>query len=461
MPDDLVDLVRESAAEPLDTPNFAAMAARGRRQRTATRVLLGVVSALVLLVAGVVLWPSTPTGSPVISDGPSGPAGGELAELPVGWQWVQVGRARFGVPGDWRVVDTSQEVAAHCTLYYSTPPMVLTGPAPEPISCPAPDVTNPGPGLRATTLSGRADTTPPADADTVDINRWTAQRWIESRTTEVNGNPVESRFAVYRVDALDLYLMVRIDSAPVLADQIVATLSPAAVTSPSGTASESRGGQPYDSDAQMRPDLMVVTPNPAVPGETAEITYPEETPRGVAFVLERQLQDGSWDHVYFLIASPADRPDIRPEWFTAEQGAGWDDLGVGGPGPDRVVIPETAEPGQYRICTANAGDEFCTPMRVADAATLEGTDTGTFGAPAHAGLCESYDATMDAAATGAETREQAANVFHGQMDVLAATTISGNDIYFRGDVVGHVDIETAPAGGFYVAAAEWCYPDTQ
>jgi hypothetical protein len=30
-----------------------------------------------------------------------------------------------------------------------------------------------------------------------------------------------------------------------------------------------------------------------------------------------------------------------------------------------VTIPEVAEPGDYRICTGNAGDEFCTPIQVA------------------------------------------------------------------------------------------------
>lgn len=364
MRDDLVDLVQDAAAAPLQQPDFDAMVAKGRRQRTTTQVIGGTASALVLLVAGVVLWPSTPAESPVISDGPADRADGELAELPDSWQWVQVGRAQFGIPGDWQVVDTTEEIAAHCSLYYTTPPMALTGPAPAPISCPAPDVTHPGPGLRATTLTDSSGMTPPADADTVDVNGWAAQRWTGTRTTEVNGDIVEGQFAVYRVDALDLYIKVRTDSAPSLADQIMATLSSIAGTPSTQAPSEGGGGEPYDVDAQMRPDLMEVTPDPAAPGETVELTFPEETSRGLGFVLERRLQDGSWHHVYFLTVSPAGRPDIPPQWSTAEERPGWDDLGVGGPGPDRAVIPETAEPGDYRICTANAVDEFCTPLRI-------------------------------------------------------------------------------------------------
>ena len=364
MRDDLVDLVQDAAAEPLQQPDFDAMAARGRRQRTMTQVIGGAASALVLLVAGVVFWPSPSAESPVISDAPADRADGELAELPDGWQWVQVGQAQFGIPGDWQAIETTEEIAAHCSLYYTTPPMALTGPAPAPISCPAPDVTHPGPGLRATTLTASSGMTPPAEADTVDVNGWAAQRWTETRTTAVNGDIVEGQFAVYRVDALDLYIKVRTDSAPNLADQIMATLSSIAGTPSTQAPSEGDGGEPYDVDAQMRPDLMVATPDPAAPDETVELTFPEETSRGVAFVLERQLPDGSWDHVYFLIASRADGPDIRPEWFPADQPPNWSAGGVVGPGPDRVVVPATAEPGDYRICTANAGDEFCTPLRV-------------------------------------------------------------------------------------------------
>ena len=47
------------------------------------------------------------------------------------------------------------------------------------------------------------------------------------------------------------------------------------------------------------------------------------------------------------------------------EGYGYPDAGIGGPGPDRVLVPEDAEPGAYRICTANAGDDFCAPLQVA------------------------------------------------------------------------------------------------
>lgn len=115
----------------------------------------------------------------------------------------------------------------------------------------------------------------------------------------------------------------------------------------------------------MQPDLIVADPAAISPGGVVGLTFPEESNRGVLFVLERRVGD-SWAHRYDLLS---DGP-----------GAGWqrswhpvgaepivvEDIGVGGPGPDRVPIPETAEPGDYRICTGNAGENFCTPIRIGE-----------------------------------------------------------------------------------------------
>ncbi len=46
-------------------------------------------------------------------------------------------------------------------------------------------------------------------------------------------------------------------------------------------------------------------------------------------------------------------------------GYGVEDVGVGGPGPDHVRLSDGLAPGAYRICTANAGDEFCAPLTIA------------------------------------------------------------------------------------------------
>jgi hypothetical protein len=113
----------------------------------------------------------------------------------------------------------------------------------------------------------------------------------------------------------------------------------------------------------MRPDQIVVEPAEAVPGDVVGIGFPEEMTRGILFVLERQTADG-WLPAFFLTS---DGPG--PEWemrWSPPGGAGMavEDIGVGGPGPDHVLIPELAEPGSYRICTANAAEDVCAPIEV-------------------------------------------------------------------------------------------------
>ncbi len=127
---------------------------------------------------------------------------------------------------------------------------------------------------------------------------------------------------------------------------------------PSGAA------EPAEPAAAMRPDLIVADPGVAAPGAVVALTFPEETTRGILFVLERETGAG-WELQYYLTS---DGPGAG--WERTWQSAGADgiaveDIGVGGPGPDRVLIPEVAEPGSYRICTGNAGDEICTPIEVA------------------------------------------------------------------------------------------------
>lgn len=113
----------------------------------------------------------------------------------------------------------------------------------------------------------------------------------------------------------------------------------------------------------MRPDLIVADLERVEPGGVVALTFPENTDRGVLFVLERQTGD-SWAHRYDLLS---DGPG--EEWQRSWNAVGASPMavaaiGVGGPGPDRVPIPETAEPGDYRICTGNAGENFCTPIEI-------------------------------------------------------------------------------------------------
>lgn len=61
---------------------------------------------------------------------------------------------------------------------------------------------------------------------------------------------------------------------------------------------------PYDPDAEVRPDLLEISPDEASPGDRVELLYPQGTSRGVGFVLEERVDD-SWQVRYFLTV-----PDI-------------------------------------------------------------------------------------------------------------------------------------------------------
>jgi hypothetical protein len=109
---------------------------------------------------------------------------------------------------------------------------------------------------------------------------------------------------------------------------------------------------------------MRVQPSDARPRDEVELHFPEETERGVAHVLEERVGDG-WQLRYYLTSATEDHSDsIR--WAPVGEDYSWIDLPVGGPGPDRIVIPDTAEPGEYRVCTGNAGTNFCAEIVVVE-----------------------------------------------------------------------------------------------
>ena len=122
-------------------------------------------------------------------------------------------------------------------------------------------------------------------------------------------------------------------------------------------------GAPANPAAEMRPDLLVIDPTTAAPGDVVALTFPEETTRGILFVLEQRVGDTWVNRFYLRSDGPGEGWEMS--WHAAaEQGLAVEDIGVGGPGPDHVPIPEPAEPGAYRICTGNAGADFCAPIEI-------------------------------------------------------------------------------------------------
>jgi len=110
-------------------------------------------------------------------------------------------------------------------------------------------------------------------------------------------------------------------------------------------------GQPVDAN----PHDMVASPANPAPGQVVDLTFPPKALRGIAFTLT--ADDGS--ETYLLTAGR------EPSW--SREGVNVVvDIGVSGPGPDRVVIPDVATPGTYQLCTGNASVERCVAIEVED-----------------------------------------------------------------------------------------------
>lgn len=139
------------------------------------------------------------------------------------------------------------------------------------------------------------------------------------------------------------------------------TAAAAEATDCAYVAAERLHPDPPPPEPEMRPELLVIEPSSAAPGDIVELRFPEETMRGVAFQLDAETADG-WETRYWLTSDGNGGP---PSWVpVGTDGHGWPDVGVGGPGPDRVAIPDDVPPGRYRVCTANAGNDFCAPVEV-------------------------------------------------------------------------------------------------
>ena len=118
---------------------------------------------------------------------------------------------------------------------------------------------------------------------------------------------------------------------------------------------------PIDPDAVTDPARMTVEPNPAAPGDLVVIRFPGGHDRGVLYAIDANF-DGRWERRGLLIS---DANGGRPQWFPADSEDLFVDMvGIGGEGPDRVLVPPVFDTGSYRICTANAADALCVPLEI-------------------------------------------------------------------------------------------------
>lgn len=109
-----------------------------------------------------------------------------------------------------------------------------------------------------------------------------------------------------------------------------------------------------------------VRPTAARAGQAVELSFPESGSRGVAFSLDVWV-GGEWQPRYYL-TSNGGVLGWEPSWWSVEDDEEHfvPDIGVGGSGPDVVVVPSTATQAHYRICTANAADRACGLLEVVE-----------------------------------------------------------------------------------------------
>jgi hypothetical protein len=107
------------------------------------------------------------------------------------------------------------------------------------------------------------------------------------------------------------------------------------------------------------PNPVTITPATARPGATVALTFPDGSGRGIAFQLAKATEPNKVLYYMTSDKGPGFWGKAKPLWWAAGEAGGWEDIGISGPGPDQVVVPDTAEDGTYLLCTANAASQVC------------------------------------------------------------------------------------------------------
>jgi hypothetical protein len=109
---------------------------------------------------------------------------------------------------------------------------------------------------------------------------------------------------------------------------------------------------------------MEVSPERVRPGEQVAVRLPDHKVFGIAFSLGDWQQAG-WQTRYYLSSDGGDL-NWTPSWWSVEDSErrGWPDIGVGGPEPHHLVIPDSAPADTYRLCTANTLKKACAMITV-------------------------------------------------------------------------------------------------
>jgi len=104
-------------------------------------------------------------------------------------------------------------------------------------------------------------------------------------------------------------------------------------------------------EGPAKPVVLVVSKERAKPGAALALTYGGDDLQAFVRGIEARLQRrerARWRTTHYLIAAfhngqPASYPVTQPLAVV--------DIGIIGPGPDRVRLPQLLKAGRYRICT--------------------------------------------------------------------------------------------------------------
>jgi hypothetical protein len=118
---------------------------------------------------------------------------------------------------------------------------------------------------------------------------------------------------------------------------------------------------------ELRPELMNADRDRARPGDAVTIGWSADTIRGVAYRLGRVAADGEWT-VEYLLGIGSGEPG---SWHRSDAEVEIPAMAITDRGPDRLRIPEEAEPGTYRLCTLD-DPGMCVELEV-----IGGTQSGS------------------------------------------------------------------------------------
>ncbi len=108
---------------------------------------------------------------------------------------------------------------------------------------------------------------------------------------------------------------------------------------------------------------MTLSPLDPSPGNEFSAFFAEDNVRSLGFLVH--LWTGSeWGQPVYLLIS--DREFGESKWFPADNDIAINSISVEGVGPDGLRLPESMEPGYWRICTGGAArDRACAQFSTA------------------------------------------------------------------------------------------------